>query len=287
MTIQQPSAQGPFCGNCGLPVDSTRRDCPNCNTTYPNAAPAPAPQPTPAPYPAPAPLPAPRQDTTPDPNAPPPIRLGVGESIWRRYRVTQLRRSASGEGALYVTNVRVIFQGIAHPRGVRRGSVVMQETRVEGITGLSVHRAERVNLSLYIALIFFGIGTLLMLGTGAIPFALVFALITGAIAWRFASGGGRKGTTGVQIHSSASNATPVSLGTFGQATDNHFLRSWIDGPSRFLRELFGMYDALDLLIGFQGPDSDEMIAELGALIYDLQTRGDLARESWKLPPASS
>jgi hypothetical protein len=283
MTSEAASGQRSYCGHCGRALAPGASACGNCGadvyrdpqTAMPTAA---------MPGPAVAPTPVLGRPTV---ASEPPLRLGMGESIWRSYKVTQLRHASRGEGTLHVTNARVIFHGVARPRGMRRGSVVMQETRVEGITGLTVHRADRVNLLLFLALVFFGLGTLLLLRTGSASLAFVFLLVTAGIGWRIAVGGGRQGTTGLLIHSGSSNATPVSLGHFGEATGNHLLRSWIDAPARFLRELFGRYDALDLLIGFQGPDAEVMVAELGALIYDLQTRGDLARDTWELPAASS
>lgn len=285
MTGRPAFDQGSYCGNCGRALSPDVTVCGNCGADVPRGPQASTARPAAVtPDPAVASIPASAQPTVP---SGPPLRLGVGESIWRDYKVTQLRHASRGEGTLYVTNARVIFHGIARPRGVRRGSVIMQETRVEGITGLTVHRAERVNLFLYLALAFFGLGTLVQLKAGSASLTFVLLLITAAIGWRIAVGGGRKGTTGLLIHSGSSNATPVSLGVFGQATGNHLVRGWLDAPARFLRELFGIYDALDLLIGFQGPDSEAMVAELGALIYDLQTRGDLARDVWELPAAPS
>jgi hypothetical protein len=269
MTALPPPERPRFCGACGVPAAAGATACEFCKEPLPSA-----------------PTPAPQAQSAP---AGPPLRLGSGESIWRTYKVTRLRRAARGEGILYVTNVRVIFHGVAHPRGVRRGSALIQETRVEGITGLTVHRAERLAILVYLALAFFGLATLALLKTGPMLLAFVFALITAGIAWMVANGAGRKGTTGLLIHSSASQATPVALGHFGQATGNHLVTGWSSLfalLTRFLNDLLGIYDALDLLIGFQGPDAEAMVAELGALIYDLQTSGDLARGAWDLPMLS-
>jgi hypothetical protein len=275
MTHTSAGEQGGFCGSCGRPVAPGATVCGSCGAEVVGGSQASGLEST-VPVLVSAPPPA---------TSAPPLRFGVGESVWRTYKVTQLRHASRGEGTLYVTNARVIFHGIARPRGMRRGSVVIQETRVEGITGLTVHRAERLSLLWYVVLAIFGLGSLVGLKSGSGILTFVCLLTTAAAVWRLTTGSGRSGTTGLLIHSGASAATPVSLGLFGQMTGNHLLGGLLQAPMRFLRELFGLYDALDLLIGFQGPDAERMVSELGALIYDLQTRGDLARDVWDLPAA--
>jgi len=44
--------------------------------------------------------------------------------------------------------------------------------------------------------------------------------------------------------------------------------------------LMGVYDAFDVLLGFPGQDAETVIAELGALVFDIQTRGNLAGTHW-------
>ena len=43
--------------------------------------------------------------------------------------------------------------------------------------------------------------------------------------------------------------------------------------------------AFDVIFGRPGQDSDRLITELGALILDLQTRGQLAADYWTTAPA--
>jgi hypothetical protein len=47
----------------------------------------------------------------------------------------------------------------------------------------------------------------------------------------------------------------------------------LGGP---FRAIFGAATVFDVLVSFPGQDTDNIINELGALILDLQTRGDLA-----------
>jgi len=267
-----------YCGNCGTATGPGTTLCLDCGFDSQRA-------------PASAPTVAAAADAAfvPDPTirsvriGATSFRLGLGESLWRSYRVTQLKTSRQGEGMLIVTNARVVFSAAVPARGTRRGSIVVQETRVESITGLTAYESHQLSLRLILGTVIAGLLTLYAIAEQSLFATLFFLMITGACAAALYMGRGLGGMTGVLLHSSASQATPVSLGQFGQATGNHLGGSWWTSPLRGLGASIGGHDALDLLIGFPGEDASRMVAELGALLYDLQTRGDLARSAWGMP----
>src|SRR4051812_27449659 len=76
------------------------------------------------------------------------IVLADGEHVWREYAVTRLKRRDQGTGTLYVTDARVIFLARARADRTSRASTVIQQTKVDQVTGLSVHVSRTVNMFL-------------------------------------------------------------------------------------------------------------------------------------------
>jgi hypothetical protein len=202
-----------------------------------------------------------------------PVLLGYQERILRQYAAVQLRTRAKGEGTLYVTDTRVVFYAQARGKGTQRGSALMQQTNIADITGMTAYVSRRISLGLVIftcVLLLFGIPSLLTVP----PVGIIFLLLAAVCIVAIFGGAAKRGSTGVIINSRADGHSPISFGTFhtGRGLMGTLMHT-IGGP--FL-SIFGAPTVFDVLVGFPGQDTDLIINELGALVLDLQTRGDLA-----------
>lgn len=207
-----------------------------------------------------------------------PILLGDGEVIWRQYRASQLRTRDQGEGTLFVTDARVVFYARAKGRGTQRPSALVQQTKLEHVTGLAAYVSRRISLALFLLTMFLALITLGSLAARSWLVAIILGALTAACIVMLARGAAKRGSVGVLIHSSATQASPIGFGQFGE--QRSALGNVIHMLFQPLLALFGVYTAFDVLVGFPGQDADQVIVELGALIFDLQTQGNLAGSHW-------
>lgn len=279
------------CSECGQQVDRSDSFCGYCGTAAPSSAgnsaansaggivlersPAAS---TPADFP---PLEEFRQVAPPSANsAPRPMfRLAQDESILKTYETVQLRtglfKRKRGQGTLYVTDSRVVFYAWVNPRGTQRASWLLQQTKLEDISGLSVHVSRRISPGLLALCIFFGlatIGTLIL-----IPLAFLFLILTVISVIILIRDAAKRGAIGMAIHSRENGYSPIEFGNGGRVR-------FIDRIGRlFLLPIlifFPSYSALDVMYGDPAEDAAQLVHEVGALIIDLQTRGSMAYEHW-------
>ncbi|HEY5988637.1 MAG TPA: hypothetical protein VIV12_19995 [Streptosporangiaceae bacterium] len=207
-----------------------------------------------------------------------PIRLGDGEVLWRKYQAVQLNPRRRGEGTLYVTDARVVFFARAQGRGTQRGSALVQQTKLEDITGLAAFVSHRVNLGLLALTGLLGLFTLGAVAASSWAWALIWGILTGVCVAVLLGSGAKRGSTGVIINSRATQTSPISFGNFqGKSGLASAIMRFLIFP---VLVFFRAYTAFDVIVGAPGEDSDRIIAELGALILDLQTRGAFAGEHW-------
>jgi hypothetical protein len=261
------------CPNCGAPASAAQRFCEVCGHLL-EQIPRRLPPGTPASVPNAQQDPARGTATLPGT----PILLGDGEIIWRQYRAAQLSTRQRGEGTLYVTNCRVVFYARARGRGTQRSSTLVQQTKLEHITGLAAYVSRKVSLALFLFTLWWGLGTLVALLSRHWLSVLIGAALTAVCVVLLRRSAATRGSVGVLIHSGATQASPIGFGQFGEQPG--LLGSLFRGLLQPLLALFGVHTAFDVLVGFPGQDSDQIIAELGALIFDLQTQGDLAGTHW-------
>jgi hypothetical protein len=178
-----------------------------------------------------------------------------------------------------VTDSRVVFYAKARGRGTQRGSTLIQQTSVADITGITAYVSRRVSLALFfLACVFllFGLTSFFVVR----PVAFFWFILAVICVIALVGGAAKRGSTGVIINSRNDGHSPISFGTF--STRRGFIGSLTQALGAPFFSLFGIFTVFDVLDGYPGPDSTQIISELGALILDIQTRGDLAYSHYGL-----
>ncbi len=216
-----------------------------------------------------------------------PFRLAYDEIILKKYNAVVLRtailKRKRGYGTLYVTDARVVFYANVPSRGTHRTSRLMQQTKLENISGLTAFVTRKISLGLLLLTAFFGLFTLITLVTLIIPAAVIFLILTIVCLIFLAIDAANRGQTGVIIKSRESDESPIAFGLGGRT-------GVADGIARLLLApiLFFVptYSAFDVLSGDPAEDADKLVHELGALVLDLQTRGTTAYDHWGMTEAA-
>jgi hypothetical protein len=207
------------------------------------------------------------------PNAP--IQICDDEKYVRKYEAVRAGGSAGGTGTLYVTNARIIFYATAKGRGTQRESQLLQQTRLQDITGVAAYVAYRISLGLVLVTVIFTLGLLAALDKRIVIWIVIDAAVVATCLLMLLGGGTKRGGAGVRIQSASTETSPINFGSFA-AQHSGLLRILMGPFARFFRA----YTAFDVAFGEPGVDSERVVAELGALILDFQTRGDAALERW-------
>ena len=213
------------------------------------------------------------------------IRLSDGEVVWRRYRAVRLRSRRRGQGTLFVTDSRVVFYAWTKGTGSRPGSELIQQVKLEDISGFSAYVSRRVSLFLMLLAAAFSFATLVTLLTLLIPLMVFFLILTAVCIAALFTDAAQRGSAGVIIQSRDASTSAVEFGGIGarNALADAFLNValfLIFPPLLLVRLILRSYTAFDVKRGRPGDDSGAIIAEFGALIMDLQTRGTFAGEHW-------
>jgi hypothetical protein len=263
-----------YCEGCGSPVD------PDWAAADEHGAPAgeSVPPPRAGTFPAP---PAPSIATAKPLDVLPgsPVRLANGERLRQTYEAVRLRRRRKGTGTLYVTDARVVFYAWAATRGVQQRSELVQEVSLQDIRGLSAYVTRQLSTLLVLLAFWFALATLATLFALALPLTLLFAILTSVCVALLFTPFGQHGYAGVVLHTRHVSQGAVTFGRIPAAMSG--LAALLLSPLLlFMHVFFRAYTAFDVVVGEPGNDSSRVIAELGALIMDLQTRGEFAGENY-------
>jgi hypothetical protein len=278
MSVPPGAGTSIFCEQCGRSLAADATVCPRCGYEVADEEAAfaalqdwAAASPPPA---APDPQPAIQSSSSGRPQiSGTPITLGDGEKVWREYAVTTLPSvrllgiplgRATGNGTLYVTDSRVMFFATFQKRGGKR-SVLLQETQLEHVTGISAYVARSFSLVAIAVVAVLALAGLAQLANGPVGNGLLLLILAAVGAMFLAQGLGQRGSVGVRIHSGATQASPLGFGEIGE------------GKGLLSRARGG---ATDLLMGLPGPQAEQVVNELGALIADLRSKGTLAGTHW-------
>lgn len=176
------------------------------------------------------------------------VVLSDGEQIVKSYCCAKMV-TPKCDGYLTVTNKRILFEG----RG--GASRITQEAWIEGVSGINAFYGWDIHiLRLIIGIIAAIVGLTMFKENGGLAFALLIVgalLIYSALLKCFK----------MEIHTGNFTASGISLGS---------------SPTSSLGNT-----ALYTLVGRPTKDTDQMMNELGAMVKDLQTMGDLAIKKWQ------
>ena len=213
---------------------------------------------------------------------PPMFRLAYDETVLKTYETVQLRtglfKTKRGQGTLFVTSARVVFYAWVNPRGTQRASWLLQQSKLEDISGLSVHVSRRLSPGLLMLSLIFGLATVgTLLTVVLIPLAVIFLILTVICLILLIRDAANRGTIGMSIHSRENGYSPIRFGNNGRIGSVGAIARIFLWPVLIF---FPSYSAFDVAAGDPAEDAAQLVHELGALIIDLQTRGTTAYEHW-------
>lgn len=179
--------------------------------------------------------------------------LAEGEMIIRKYNCADVR---GVKGYLTVTNKRLLFNASGG------SSRFNQEVTLSSVSGLTCYKGTNVSLPLVI------IGALLallgtmasisgsMISSGGTTVGIVLMAIGGLLIYL-----GIRTAFLIAVYAKDVQISPIVVG---------------EGPKSFIGN-----SALFAVASTPTADTDIMLSELGALVQDLQSMGDLAIEKWQ------
>jgi hypothetical protein len=201
------------------------------------------------------------------------IALSAGERLWRTYPLVHFRPfRRRARGTLYVTDSRIILHSQARKTSGRTS--LLEEVRIESVTGFGSHIDRGLGFLGTILLIFWTLFGFVQLfkgkGNAAIGIiVLIFAVLVFLIAYYY-------GRLGLRIYTSNSTPGPVAFGNFGVSRIFGLL-----GPIAVMGMIIGGVQASDVLYCFPEKDAEAVVAELGALVFDLNRQGTLSGTQWE------
>jgi hypothetical protein len=256
-------ADGQFCEQCGDPLGVTATGTGSTIPVTPSVSPSDGPT---------VPTLTTTQVLRPVPTIPGTrIALSEGENLLRAYPLLHFRPFRNrATGTLYVTDSRIVLYSVAHKLTGRTST--MHEVRIEsvkGVTGYIDRGLGLVGTIVYVLAVFACIFTIIK---GAILVGivlLVFLALIYLISYHY-------GRLGLMIYTQ--QVTPGAI-AFGY---RHFSRiGGMLGPvTTLFRMIFGV-NSQDVLGCFPERNAEDIISELGALVFDLNRIGTLEGTQWE------
>ena len=181
--------------------------------------------------------------------------LAEGEVIVRDYNCANVKGVA---GYLTVTNKRLMFNAT----GGNNSSRYSQEVTLSSVSGFTLHKGTNYNWMLIIigaVMAILGISSMSTLGqysSAGTTLGIVFIAIAALLIFL-----GVRPAFQLIVYATDVNPSPIHVG---------------EGPKSIIGNA-----ALYAFVSTPTADTDIMISELGALVQDLQSMGDLAIEKWQ------
>lgn len=199
------------------------------------------------------------------------IVLSEGERLWRAYPVLHFRPfRMRAKGTLYVTDSRIILHTSAMKLTGR--TALLQEVRLESVTGFGSYIDRGLGALGFLVLILFTVAGIEQLFSGSKFYGVVLLVIVGLTA--FISY--RYGRLGLQVFTSQASIGPINFGRFAASR----LQSVFPTLS-LVGGVIGGVQATDVLYCFPEANANEVITELGALVFDLNRKGTLEGSQWE------
>jgi len=199
------------------------------------------------------------------------IALSEGETLWRSYPLVHFRPfRPRASGTLYITDSRVILHSQARKLSGRTS--LLEEVRLESVTGFGSHLDRGLGLFGTVVFILVAIIALYQLTKGNHFSGLVLLVILALVAlisYYF-------GRLGLRIYTNQSGIGPINFGLFGAGRLLALL-----GPIGVLGMIIGGVQASSVLYCFPERNAEDIAAELGALVFDLNRQGTLSGTQWE------
>ena len=176
--------------------------------------------------------------------------LAEGEVIVRSYNCANVKGVA---GYLTVTNKRLMFNAT----GGSNSSRYSQEVTLSTVSGFTLHRGTNYNWNLIIYGVLLVILGVILGGMLESTAGIIMCVVAAAVLFFL----GIRPAFQIIVYANNVNPSPIHIG---------------EGPKSIIGN-----SALFAFVSTPTTDTNVMISELGALVQDLQSMGDLAIEKWK------
>lgn len=186
------------------------------------------------------------------------VVLSDGEVVVKEYCATRLDKPKT-DGFLVATNRRILFVGEA--KGIAGNSFLIRETQVQDISGTTGYIGKGLSISKVILIIVLAISFFAMGGISPVFYLLEVLPIY--MVWKMFQSPGKQFV--LVIHARNSQASPLAL----QAEESTGFLGLFGGHAKYAA------------VSGPGADAEAAIREIGALVLDLQSMGDLAIDKWQ------
>jgi hypothetical protein len=193
------------------------------------------------------------------------IALADGETVIRKYEASVLKKPRA-KGYLIATNRRLLFSGEAN--GISGKSIISREVKIDQVTGIESYFGKGWSLG---KLIFGIILTILFLSLmNSTSLAILGLAWPGYIFYKMVKNPGNQMSLNIIASSQSPSAVGVAVEQGTGLLGNLFSSLGLGGSHAWM----------SVAASGPGRHTEVMIRELGALIQDIQTKGDLALEKW-------
>lgn len=201
------------------------------------------------------------------------FRLAEGETVVKQYRCCKMKKiifiRPACRGTLTVTNKRVIFTGKSNERLVTKAnakSMQSSEVKLDTITGMDTFYGTNFIFLLFLLGLILTLGGLYFFFAGFDRYSGGFDVVVGGLALAalgvFVLTKSTRQTFKLKIFGTNVTGSPINVGQGARS---------YKGNAAILTS-----------VSHTAEDTDEMLEEVGALILDLQTMGDMAISKWKV-----
>lgn len=199
------------------------------------------------------------------------IVLSEGERLWRAYPLLHFRPfRRNARGNLYVTDSRLLLHSTALKFTGR--TTLLQEVKLDNINGFGSYIDRGLGALGFLMLLLFTFAGIEQVFNGVLLYGIVLLVIVVIVAYVSY----RYGRLGLQVFASQAAVGPINFGRFGSGR----LQSFFPSLS-LIGAVIGGVQATDVLYCFPEADANDVITELGALVFDLNRKGTLEQTAWE------
>ncbi len=199
------------------------------------------------------------------------IVLSEGERLWRAYPLLHFRPFRwRARGTLYVTDSRLLLHCSALKFTGR--TTLLQEVRLESVTGFGSYIDRGLGALGFLFALLSTVAGIEEISNGSRLYGIVLLIIVALVAYISY----RYGRLGLQVFTSQASIGPINFGRFGSGR----LQSLFPALG-LVGAVIGGVQATDVLYCFPEANANEVITELGALVFDLNRKGTLEQTAWE------